>query len=121
MKGGGGVRLFSVCAIAFDQIGRTILTDLISGVVVVLRIRPPFPPLVQTCLKGPGLWAAFVAPVGAGRSKAAEPFCLQPFFLFCMAPSLGPHVSSCNGSSDSTQLYTDVIRISMILRCTLVQ
>ena len=27
----------------------------------------------------------------------------------------------CNGSSDSTQLYTDVIRISMILRCTLVQ
>ena len=27
----------------------------------------------------------------------------------------------CNGSSDSTQLYTDVIRIPMILRCTLVQ
>ena len=26
-----------------------------------------------------------------------------------------------NGSSDSTQQYTDVIRISMILRCTLVQ
>ena len=26
-----------------------------------------------------------------------------------------------NGSSDSTQLYTDVIRIPMILRCTLVQ
>ena len=27
----------------------------------------------------------------------------------------------CNSSSDSTQLYTDVIGISMILRCTLVQ
>ena len=33
--------------------------------------------------------------------------------------SQGPTL--CNGSSDSTQLYTDVIRISMILRCTLVQ
>ena len=34
----------------------------------------------------------------------------------------GPGVQGlCNGSSDSTQLYTDVIRISMILRCTLVQ
>ena len=32
-----------------------------------------------------------------------------------------PRVRICNGSSDSTQLYTDVIRISMILRCTLVQ
>ena len=31
------------------------------------------------------------------------------------------HPDRCNGSSDSTQLYTDVIRISMILRCTLVQ
>ena len=29
--------------------------------------------------------------------------------------------SLCNGSSDRTQLYTDEIRISMILRCTLVQ
>ena len=29
--------------------------------------------------------------------------------------------TACNGSSVSTQLYTDVIRISMILRCTLVQ
>ena len=29
--------------------------------------------------------------------------------------------AECNGSSDSTQLYTDVIRIPMILRCTLVQ
>ena len=27
----------------------------------------------------------------------------------------------CNGGSDSTELYTDVIRIPMILRCTLVQ
>ena len=32
-----------------------------------------------------------------------------------------PGEGQCNGSSDSTQLYTDVIRISMILRCTLVQ
>ena len=35
--------------------------------------------------------------------------------------SEGNLVKTCNGSSDSTQLYTDVIRISMILRCTLVQ
>ena len=33
----------------------------------------------------------------------------------------GTKDTPCNGSSDSTQLYTDVIRISMILRCTLVQ
>ena len=33
----------------------------------------------------------------------------------------GGTTPGCNGSSDSTQLYTDVIRISMILRCTLVQ
>ena len=34
---------------------------------------------------------------------------------------VGSFEDACNGSSDSTQLYTDVIRISMILRCTLVQ
>ena len=33
----------------------------------------------------------------------------------------GSFLKACNGSSDSTQLYTDVIRITMILRCTLVQ
>ena len=31
------------------------------------------------------------------------------------------HKTVCNGSRDSTQLCTDVIRILMILRCTLVQ
>ena len=34
---------------------------------------------------------------------------------------VGHKIRRCNGSSDSTQLYTDVIRISMILRCTLMQ
>ena len=39
------------------------------------------------------------------------------------SPRISPELTGmkCNGSSDSTQLYTDVIRISMILRCTLVQ
>ena len=37
----------------------------------------------------------------------------------CATGAVGTYL--CNGSSDSTQLYTDVIRISMILRCTLVQ
>ena len=36
-------------------------------------------------------------------------------------PSYTCVVHRCNGSSDSTQFYTDVIRIPMILRCTLVE
>ena len=39
-------------------------------------------------------------------------------FSFFLLSDLG---TQCKGSSDSTQLYTDVIRIPMILRCTLVQ
>ena len=50
-----------------------------------------------------------------GRKKTLLGKCLQ------VHHQSTTKVEECNGSSDSTQLYTDVIRISMILRCTLVQ
>ena len=54
--------------------------------------------------------------VGGNRDRTAPPQARQTE----QGTGAG-HAEGCNGSSDSSQLYTDVIRISMILRCTLVQ
>ena len=49
------------------------------------------------------------------RITVQSPHALNP-----MGAPFSPQLN-CNGGSDSTELYTDVIRIPMILRCTLVQ
>ena len=56
--------------------------------------------------------------VGAGVGTQHRPHSVRPCGPALLA--VGVVEGRCIGSSDSTQLYTDVIRISMILRCTLV-
>ena len=67
-----------------------------------------------------------VVPMGAKNGNTAFGRMIKELLgpvRYCADPLVEDIIigSGCNGSSDSTQLYTDVIRIPMILRCTLVQ
>ena len=77
--------------------------------VCVLRLHPATP--------GKGARCGCVC-LGSGFGCASP---LLAGVLGCVCARVRALLAWCNGSSDSTQLYTDVIRISMILRCTLVQ
>ena len=57
----------------------------------------------------------------AQRSWRCRGFCGLVGLGWVHAKNMCMYIPAYNGSSDSTQLYTDVIRIPMILRCTLVQ
>ena len=65
----------------------------------------------QQRTSGVFLWLCYIVSSSLRERLRCIAFSALSVVFMCM----------CNGSSDSTQLYTDVIRISMILRCTLVQ